>query len=137
MILVTSNSSTVSQEPHGTDIGLGLGASSSTLVIAHKFAIPGHHPPSKADPVVQVLENFPNPFGRVVCSCLGWMGWQLPGEGLRGSPSLLTCWKRAVFRGLVLHLLPPLWEGSVLPLAQDSVHPWSALGEGSGLRFLG
>lgn len=30
-------------------------------------------------------------------------------------------WKRAIFKGLVLHLLSPL---SVPPLAQDSVHPW-------------
>lgn len=47
------------------------------------------------------------------------------------------CCKRAVFRGLVLYLLPPPREGSGSPLARDSVHPRLAPGEGSSLRFLG
>lgn len=54
----------------------------------------------------------PDLLAEVVCFYLGWTGWQLQGEGLRGSPSLLMCWKRAVFGGLVLHC------------GKGQFHPW-------------
>lgn len=52
-----------------------------------------------------------------VCSCLGRMGWQMQGEGLRGGPSLLMCWKKEPDAGG--------WSStSFLPCGKGQFHPW-------------